>query len=317
MVPSPERPLLVHLDADAFFAACEVDERHLPLDTPLAVASSEAGGSVITCSYPARAAGVERGQRVREAKALCPALVVAPQRPPLYVERHHEMRAAVDALAPVEHAPSIDELCLRVPGREDPEAFVRLVASAVPAALGEAVQVSVGAGPSWLLAKMAAGSAKPRGRTVARSVANLSALPVRAVPGVGPALEGRVVAAGVRTVGALHAAGPASCRAAWGGRTGRDVWMDLEGWEVPPHNRPPRSVSHGRMLGPGEDACAVLRGLAVLVGERARALGRPVRRIECWGGGGRRPRSAPRRRARALSWTRRPGSGSGVSGGAG
>ena len=191
------------------------------------------------------------------------------------------MRAAVDALAPVEHVPSIDELCLRVPRRVEPGAFARAVGPAAPAALGEAVQVSVGAGPSWPLAKMAAGSAKPRGRTVARSVRNLAGLPVRDVPGVGPALEGRFVAAGVRTVGALHAAGPASCRAAWEGRTERDMWMEREGWEVPPHARSPRSVSHGRVLGPGEDARAVLRGLAVLVGERARGLGRPVRRLEC------------------------------------
>ena len=85
-----------------------------PPDTPLAVASSELGGTVITATYAARAAGVHRGARVAQAVAQCPALVVAPQRPPLYVARHHDMRSAVDALAPIEHVPSIDEL---YPGR--------------------------------------------------------------------------------------------------------------------------------------------------------------------------------------------------------
>lgn len=94
-------------------------------------------------------------------------------------------------------------------------------------------------------------------------------------------LDARLVAAGVRTVGALHAAGPATCRAAWGGRTGRDVWLELDGREVPPHEGAPRSVSHGRVLAPGEEPRAILRGLAVLVAERARGLGRGVRRLDC------------------------------------
>lgn len=92
--------------------------------------------------------GVFRGQKASEARAGRPALALVPQRPSLYVEMHEAMVAAVDALAPVEHVLSVDELALRVPRGEPPEAFVERVGEAVPRALGEAVQVSVGAGPS-------------------------------------------------------------------------------------------------------------------------------------------------------------------------
>lgn len=139
------------------------------------------------------------------------------------------MVTTVDALAPVEHMLSVDEIALRVPRRETPAASPERVGAAVPGALGEAVQVSVGAGPSQLLAKLAAGSAKPRARVVCRTVDDLRDLPVRALCGIGPALEARLLAAGVRTVGELHARGPATARALRGSRAGREVWLELAG----------------------------------------------------------------------------------------
>ena len=180
------------------------------------------------------------------------------------------MLAAVERLAPVEHVPSVDEAALRVPRREDPGAFLEAVGEAVPRALGEAVQVSLGAAPSLLLAKLAAGSAKPRARVVAAGPEPFAHLPVRSLCGVGPAMEARPAFSGVRTVGDLAKVGPATARALWGSRTGRDVWLELAGWDLPADRAAPRRVSHARGLGPKESPRAVLRGLAVLVGERLR-----------------------------------------------
>lgn len=41
---SPSTGLVVHVDADAFFAACELADRRPDPDVPLAVTSSEQGG---------------------------------------------------------------------------------------------------------------------------------------------------------------------------------------------------------------------------------------------------------------------------------
>ena len=146
------------------------------------------------------------------------------------------------------------------------------------------MQVSLGAAPSLLLAKLAAGSAKPRARVVAAGPEPSAHLPVRSLCGVGPAMEARPAFSGVRTVGDLAKVGPATARALWGSRTGRDVWLELAGWDLPADRAAPRRVSHARGLGPKESPRAVLRGLAVLVGERLRAAGVLAEALACRAG---------------------------------
>ena len=144
---SPSNGLVVHVDADAFFAACEPADRRMAPDVPLAVTSSEQGGR----SSRARTRPAPRGVPGAEGERSPRGAIRPRPRPaatPLYVEMHEAMVAAGDALAPVEHVPSVDGLALRVPRGEPPEAFVERVGEAVPRALGEAVQVSVGEDPS-------------------------------------------------------------------------------------------------------------------------------------------------------------------------
>jgi hypothetical protein len=69
---------IVHIDADAFFASCE-EAIHPELRGKPVVTGAERG--IIACaSYAAKAKGVKRGVPIRDARKLCPGLVVLPLR---------------------------------------------------------------------------------------------------------------------------------------------------------------------------------------------------------------------------------------------
>ncbi len=126
-MPQPLR--WIYLDADSFFASCELARRGHPIATPLAVASGGTGGSVIACSSAAKSKGVHRGQKIREGRLACPGLVVVPQHPPTYVSFHKRMLAVADEVVPLRHTFSVDEAAfelLPVPFSRSWSAWARL-----------------------------------------------------------------------------------------------------------------------------------------------------------------------------------------------
>ena len=259
--------------------------RGRPIATPLAVASGGTGGSVIACSYAAKAKGVHRGQKIREARLSCPGLVVVPQHPPTYVDYHKQMLAVADEVVPLRHTFSVDEAAFELlPGPVMP--LLERLGDAVPAALGDPVQVSLGVAPSILLAKLAAESDKPRCRRVLYGTdEELAEFKVQALAGVGPAMTAKLQKNGIRTLADLHRLGPATARALWGGRHGRDLWMELDGMDIPPLATRQQSFSHARVLVGRERSrpLEAVRGLVVLLGERLRAEGRAARQVHAGG----------------------------------
>ena len=156
----------------------------------------------------------------------------------------------------------------------------------MPAALGEPVQVSLGVALSILLAKLAAESDKPRSRRVLHGTdEELAEFPVSDLAGVGPAMTAKLLENGIRTLADLHRLGPASARALWGGRHGRDLWMELDGMDIPPVATRQQSFSHARVLVGRERSrpLEAVRGLVVLLGERLRAEGRACRQVHAGG----------------------------------
>ena len=152
----------------------------------------------------------------------------------------------------------------------------------MPAALGEPVQVSLGVAPSILLAKLAAESDKPRSRRVLHGTdEELEKFPVSDLAGVGPAMTAKLLENGIRTLADLHRLGPASARALWGGRHGRDLWMELDGMDIPPVATRQQSFSHARVLVGRERSrpLEAVRGLVVLLEERLRAEGCACRQV--------------------------------------
>ncbi|MGH3459603.1 DNA polymerase Y family protein, partial [Aeromicrobium sp.] len=91
----------------------------LPAGTPAAVLDSAPGrgGQVLACSQSARADGVRRGMRRRDAQSRCPELTLADHRPEADARAFEDVLIAIEELSPGV-APLRPGLCaLRVPAR--------------------------------------------------------------------------------------------------------------------------------------------------------------------------------------------------------
>ena len=277
----------LYLDADGFFASCEEAADPALHGCPVGVVAGEdfADAPLIAVNTIAKRAGVRSGDRVCEARALCPGFVVCPQRVERYVDVHARIVGAVEQILPVAAVHSIDELSARLSARDDPEHLVAGVKSAVAAALTERVPVSVGVAPSVWLAKTAAEAHKPSAAVVWRRSdlpGVYAGLELEDLPGAGPSICRRLRRAGIGTVRALHDAERSRAVLAWGSIEGERVRLCLRGEDVPAPARVRASVAHGRVL--GRSGCwrgsrQVVRWLAVCALSRCVEGGQLPRRV--------------------------------------
>ena len=288
----------LYLDLDSFFVSVERSVRPGLGEMPVAVVPGAdlRGSAVIAVCARARAAGVAKGMAVDRAKRLCPGIVFLAQRPDRYVRAHHEVVSAVASVLPVEAVYSIDEVAAELAVGDDPWVVGRAVKAAVGRALGPAVTASVGVAPTRWLAKVGASMGKPDGLRVLRAEdlpGPLLALELCDLPGIGPRMEVRLAAAGVRNVEGLWGLSRSALRSVWGGVHGARLWSVLHGVEVCPVATERRSLAHGRVLAPDrramERAYPVSRYLVVRVARRLRREGRVAKRlwldVEFEGGG--------------------------------
>jgi DNA polymerase IV len=202
---------VLHLDMDAFFAACEQLTRPTLRDRPVLVGGLGARAVVAGASYQARVFGARSAMPMGQARRLCPHAVVLPARFTVYQALSSRAMDVLTEASPVLEPVSIDEAFLEPPSlagapAAEVERFGARLRADVRAATG--LPASVGAGSGKQLAKIASELAKPDGlRVVAphEEQSVLAPLPVRALWGVGPVAEAGLRKHGVQTIGELAA----------------------------------------------------------------------------------------------------------------
>jgi len=204
----PEATIL-HADLDAFYASVEQLLDPALRGKPIAV-----GGSVVlAASYEAKAFGVQGGMPAWRARERCPTLQFVDGHFSEYQRLGDAVMEVFGEFTPLVERVSIDEAFLDVRGAR------HLFGS--PAEIGAAIRrrvhdelglpVSVGVATTKHLAKIASQVAKPNGLVVVdagEERAFLDPLPVGLLWGVGPATRARLDAAGIHTIGELHAESP-------------------------------------------------------------------------------------------------------------
>lgn len=213
-IPSPvlwPRAIL-HADLDAFFASVEqLDEPSLR-GKPVLVGGRARRGVVAAASYEARAFGCRSAMPTARALELCPHAVVVKPRFERYTELSRIVREAFERATPVVEPLSIDEAFLDVtasqPALGDPTAIAHRLKRDVRDTVG--LTISVGVAPNKFLAKLATDLQKPDGLTVlgpdpALILDRIAPLPASRLPGIGPAADRRLAAAGVRSIADLRA----------------------------------------------------------------------------------------------------------------
>jgi DNA polymerase-4 len=192
----PRRILLV--DCDAFYVqvARLLDPEGAGRAHLLIVGGSATGRGVVTsASYEARAYGVHSAMPTGQALRLCPEATVVNVPRGGVVEKSREVRHALHDLAPVVQAASIDEFYLDLTGTE--RLFKGETLEDTARRYRETVlertriSVSIGGGTRRVIAKLAAGRAKPAGVHIVPpggEQAFLNTLELSDLPGVGPSL---------------------------------------------------------------------------------------------------------------------------------
>jgi DNA polymerase IV len=190
------RILLV--DCDQFFVQCArlADPDGAGRESLLLVGGTADGRGVVTsASYETRAFGVRSGMPTAQALRLCPKAVVVPVPSRLCGEKSRAIRVVLERFTPVVEPASVDEAYLDLSGTErlyHNEPIADTARRIQRAVLDETlIHVSIGAGESKLVAKLAVSRAKPAGVYVVSPGGEAEFLRGHAIgdiPGVGPVL---------------------------------------------------------------------------------------------------------------------------------
>lgn len=214
-------PRVCCLDLDTFFVSVERVLDPSLEGKPVVVGGRPGSRGVVTAaSYEVRTLGVKSGMSLVEAGKLAPDAIYLPTRGTTYSEYAESVREIARRYAPTVLVASIDEMfldlsgCERIyarPGDDNDDVAIERAVLELTAAVADELGLpsSAGLATSKVMAKVASNLAKPRGvmlvpAGVERAV--LAPLPVRAYPGIGPVAEGKLHAAGYRTLGAIAAA---------------------------------------------------------------------------------------------------------------
>jgi DNA polymerase-4 len=195
-----------HVDMDAFYAS--VEQRNHPeyRGKPLIIGGSpESRGVVSTASYEARAYGVRSAMPTAQAKKLCPNGIFIYGDINLYSNESKIIMAIFSDYSPEVIQVSIDEAFLHMTGTQklfgEPYQAAQLIQKRVLDQTG--LTISIGIGPSKLIAKIASGQKKPMGITQVDPGTEekfISQLGLKDLWGVGKKTQQRLQDLGILTV---------------------------------------------------------------------------------------------------------------------
>ncbi|POX49684.1 DNA polymerase IV [Streptomyces sp. Ru72] len=207
-------PTILHLDMDAFYASVEQAAKPSLRGKAVIVGGLGPRGVVATASYEARVFGVHSAMPMAQARRLAPNAAYLVPRFGIYRRISEQVMSLLRGLSPLVEPLSLDEafVDLEAGGAAWDEESARLVGVKLRADIrsGTGLTGSVGLAASKMLAKIASEQAKPDGLVLIQpgtERALLGPMPVRTLPGVGPATGDHLRRAGITTIDEIAEAG--------------------------------------------------------------------------------------------------------------
>ncbi|KAK2985827.1 hypothetical protein RJ640_018693 [Escallonia rubra] len=227
---SAQETAIIHVDMDCFFVSVVIRDHPELRDMPVAVCHSDnprGTAEISSANYPARDHGVKAGIFVRDAKALCPHLVIFPYDFEAYEEVADQLYNILHKHCKKVQAVSCDEAFLDVTESEAGDA--ELLASIIRKEIFETTRCTASAGiaGNMLMARLATRTAKPDGQCYipCEKVDDyLHKLPIKALPGIGHVLEEKLKRREVKTCGQLRMISKESLQKDFGSKTGDMLW---------------------------------------------------------------------------------------------
>ncbi|XP_061354386.1 DNA repair protein REV1 isoform X1 [Gastrolobium bilobum] len=222
--------VIIHIDMDCFFVSVVIRNHPELLDKPVAVChsnNSKGTAEISSANYPARSYGIRAGMFVRDAKALCPHLVIFPYNFEAYEEVADQFYSILHRHCNKVQAVSCDEAFLDVTDSEVEDPL--LLASSIRDEIYESTGCTASAGiaGNMLMARIATRTAKPNGQyriTPEKVEDHLRQLPIDALPGIGHVLQEKLKKQNIHTCGELHMISKASLQKDYGMKTGEMLW---------------------------------------------------------------------------------------------
>ena len=230
---------------------------------------------MLAASYEAKAFGVRSAMNGREARRLCPGLIVADARPDAYSEASRAVFEVFEDTTPLVEALSIDEAFLDVSGLArvsgTPVQIARRLRENVMREVG--LPITVGVARTKFLAKVASGVAKPDGLLHVepeRELDFLHPLPIERLWGVGPVTSNKLRAKGIGTVGEVATLDETLLVAMLGKASGRHLHSLAHNFDPRPvqARRRRRSMGSQHTLGRRPRTHAELDGITAALVDR-------------------------------------------------
>ncbi|KAH0977898.1 hypothetical protein GBA52_027617 [Prunus armeniaca] len=226
---------IIHIDMDCFFVSVVIRKRSELKDRPVAVCHSDSPkgtAEISSANYPARDYGVKAGMFVRNAKALCPHLVIIPYDFEAYEEVADQFYDILHKHCNKVQAVSCDEAFLDATDAEgvDPEVLASTVRKEIFETTG--CTASAGISRNMLMARLATRTAKPDGQcyiSPEKVDDYLHQLPIKELPGIGHTLEEKLKMQNVQTCGQLRMISKDSLQKDFGMKTGEMLWNHSRG----------------------------------------------------------------------------------------
>ncbi|MED4073511.1 DNA polymerase IV [Priestia endophytica] len=206
MYPKKGRVIL-HIDANAFFASVEIANNPSLRDKPVAVAGTKRRGIILTCNYEARKYGIYTTMPLWEARKKCPELAVCTPNFSLYREASLNLFTYLSTISLLLEPASIDEGYLDITNCHE---------LGTPVEIAERIRrdilkkynlpVSIGIAPNKFLAKTASDFKKPLGITILRKrdvQKELWPKTVHEMHGIGKKTAEKLHSIGIQTIGDL------------------------------------------------------------------------------------------------------------------
>jgi len=271
-------------DADAFYVSVArlVDPEGAGKALLLIVGgSAERRGVVTSASYEARRYGVHSAMPMARAIRLCPKATVVPVPWEACADKSRQIKTVLEQFTPAVEQASSDEFYLDMTGTAGPLAgTARRMRAAVWEAAG--LSVSIGGGTSCLVAKLAAGVAKPLPGTTGDGVQIvepgaegefLRRFTLADLPLVGPKFQERLRRLGLRTVDDVLRHDRRTLVAWLGDREGTWLWERVRGIDdagVEPA-RAAKSISRDATFAADLEGDAALERQLLALADRASA----------------------------------------------
>ena len=156
-------PRILHVDLNSCFATLEQQASPLSRGKPLVVAAYDSpGGCVVAPSIEAKRLGIKTGMSVRDARILCPSIIVRTPHPTIYRDAHMKFRKIFLDYTPDVTPKSIDEAVLDFSRINNQVLFRKSlidigfeIKKRIRGEIGDWVSCNVGIGTNRFLAKTA------------------------------------------------------------------------------------------------------------------------------------------------------------------